>query len=97
MDIVDFFPDGSDERQFCSPGFDLPIGLIMRKMYGRFKEYHTSLDNEKFINFQTILDSLQTYIELVETHETNFIPIARVKYGTPQLSKLKNFKLFALM
>ena len=35
LDVIDFFPDGSDERQFCSPGFNLPIGLIMRNMYGR--------------------------------------------------------------
>ena len=93
-DIVDFFPDGSDERQFCSPGFNLPIGSIMRNMYGRqdgtkmdFKEYHTSLDDEKFINFQTIIESIKIYLEVLSTIENNFKPLAKVLYGTPQLSK----------
>ena len=86
---IDFFPDGSDERQFCSPGFNLPIGLVMRKMYGEFKEYHTSLDNEKFISFKTIMESIQKYIEIILTIENNFIPFGRVQKGTPQLSKSK--------
>ena len=44
---INFFPDGSDERQFSSPGYNLPIGLLMRAMYGDFKEYHTSLDDKR--------------------------------------------------
>ncbi len=92
--IVDFFPDGSDERQFCSPGFNLPVGLVMRKMYGEFKEYHNSLDNPKFINFKTILESLNIYLQIILTLENNFTPYARVQFGTPQLSKIKNFSLY---
>ena len=87
--IHDFAPWGSDERQFCSPGFNLPIGLIMRKMFDGFREYHTSLDNEKFISFSTIIDSLKLYLETIQTIENNFIPIAKIQYGTPQLSKSK--------
>lgn len=92
--IVNFFPDGSDERQFCSPGFDLPIGLVMRRMFGEFKEYHNSLDNEKFINFKTIIETLKIYIEIIKTLETNFVPYGRVQFGTPQLSKIKNIDLY---
>ena len=92
--IVEFFPDGSDERQFCSPGFNLPIGLVMRKMYGEFKEYHNSLDNEKFINFKTIIESLDLYLDILNTLENNFIPIGRIQYGTPMLSKIKNIDLY---
>tara|TARA_Y100000816_G_scaffold289820_1_gene277076 strand:- start:1059 stop:2384 length:1326 start_codon:yes stop_codon:yes gene_type:complete len=87
--IVDFVPDGSDERQFCSPGFNLPIASIMRKMYGEYKEYHTSLDNEKCISYKTILETLNIYIDTLKTIEGNFVPYARVQYGTPQLSKSK--------
>ncbi len=87
--LVDFFPDGSDERQFCSPGFDLPIGLVMRKMYGEFKEYHTSLDDENFISFKTIIESINTYLDILLTIEKNFMPMGRVQFGTPQLSKSK--------
>ncbi len=87
LDIVDFFPDGSDERQFCSPGFNLPIGLIMRNMFGKFPEYHTSLDNSKLISFKTILETINVYLQVLRTIEINFKPIAKVQYGTPQLSK----------
>ena len=94
LDIVDFFPDGSDERQFCSPGFNLPVGLIMRNMYGRqdgtkmdFKEYHTSLDNEKTISFKTIIETIEIYLQVLSTIENNFIPLGKILHGTPQLSK----------
>ena len=87
--IVEFTPDGSDERQFCSPGFNLPIGSIMRRMYSEYKEYHTSLDNEKCISFDTILETLKIYIETIRTLEENFIPYGKIQYGTPQLSKSK--------
>ena len=93
-EIIDFFPDGSDERQFCSPGFNLPIGSIMRNMYTRpneskmdFKEYHTSLDNENFISFKTIIESIKIYYETLLTIDNNFTPIGKIQYGTPQLSK----------
>lgn len=88
--IIDFFPNGSDERQFCSPGFNMPIGLIMRKMYGTFKEYHNSLDDENFISFKTIIESIKIYNQVLLTIDKNFIPIAKIKYGTPQLMKYGN-------
>tara|TARA_B100000795_G_scaffold258415_1_gene232470 strand:+ start:761 stop:2083 length:1323 start_codon:yes stop_codon:yes gene_type:complete len=87
--ILDFFPEGSDERQFCSPGFNLPISLVMRKMYRTFKEYHTSLDDEKFINFKTIEESIKLHYNIILTLENNFTPKAKIIYGTPQLSRSK--------
>ena len=87
--IMDFYPDGSDERQFCSPGFNMPIGLLMRKAYNKFPEYHTSLDNGKLISFKTLEESVNFYKDIVKTIEANFVPIGKVLFGSPQLSKSK--------
>jgi aminopeptidase-like protein len=85
--IENFEPWGSDEKQFCSPGFNVPIGLVMRKMFDGFKEYHTSLDNEKILSYETIIESINIYLDAIKTLENNFIPVAKVQYGTPQLSR----------
>lgn len=47
--IIDFFPYGYDERQYCSPGFNLPVGMFQRSQFGTFPQYHTSADNLDFI------------------------------------------------
>jgi aminopeptidase-like protein len=55
--IIDFFPYGYDERQYCSPGFNLPVGCFMRSQHGQFPEYHTSADNLSFVHPQYLADS----------------------------------------
>jgi aminopeptidase-like protein len=55
----DFSPYGYDERQFCSPGFDLPFGRLTRTANGRYPEYHTSADNLGFISAQALEESLR--------------------------------------
>ena len=87
LEVVDFFPDGSDERQYCSPGFNFPMGLIMRTMYGQYKEYHTSLDNKDIISFETMKESVEMYFEVIKTIDENAVYKCRVQYGSPQLSK----------
>ena len=69
--IVDFFPMGSDERQFCSPGFNLPIGSLMRSVYNEFAEYHTSGDNLDFVQPSSLEDSFYKYLEVVYILENN--------------------------
>ncbi len=86
--IVPFFPNGgSDERQYCSPGFNLPVGSLMRTMYGKYPEYHTSLDNKKFISFDALLGSLRAYEAIVQALEANETWCGTVLYGEPQLGK----------
>ncbi len=55
---LDFVPYGYDERQYCSPGFDLPVGCLTRTPNGRFPEYHTSADNLGFVRAAALEDSL---------------------------------------
>jgi len=70
--IKDFFPVGSDERQFCSPGFNLPMGSLMRTMYHKFPEYHTSLDNLEFVKGEYLIESFSIYLKIILELEKNF-------------------------
>ncbi len=69
--IIDFAPTGSDERQYCSPGFDLPVGSLMRTMYGQFSQYHTSADDLSFVRGEYLVQSLSLYNAIVSLLETN--------------------------
>lgn len=57
--IIDFYPYGYDERQYCSPGFNLPVGCLMRSQHGTFPEYHTSADDLDFVKPQNLEESLE--------------------------------------
>ena len=72
--ILDFFPWGSDERQFCSPGFDLPVGSLLRSIYGKdeFPEYHTSGDNLEFMNRKSLSESFMSYLMVLFELEKSF-------------------------
>ncbi|MGH2866028.1 MAG: DUF4910 domain-containing protein [Solirubrobacteraceae bacterium] len=85
--VIDFFPSGSDERQYCSPGFDLPVGSLMRTMYGTYPEYHTSLDNLEFITAEALEGTLAMYVAVVDTIEANETLSVTVAHGEPQLGK----------
>jgi aminopeptidase-like protein len=85
--IVDFFPSGSDERQYCSPGFNLPVGALMRTMYGKYNEYHTSGDNKDYISFEAMEKSVLKYLEIIELIEKNERYINKMPFGEPQLGK----------
>lgn len=85
--IMDFFPSGSDERQFCSPGFDLPVGSLMRTPYAHFPEYHSSADNLDFICPESMADSLEKYKATVSILESNKKYINLNPKCEPQLGK----------
>jgi len=87
FNIVEFFPSGSDERQYCSPGFNLPVGSLMRTMYGKYPEYHTSADNKDFISFEAMEKSVLKYLEIIEVLERNEKYINKMPFCEPQLGK----------
>lgn len=64
-----FSPYGYDERQYCSPGFDLPVGLLTRSPWGRFPEYHSSADNLTFIKPFALADSLRLILDVFDILE----------------------------
>jgi aminopeptidase-like protein len=82
-----FSVGGSDERQYCSPGFDLPVGSLMRTPYQQYPEYHTSLDNKAFISFPHLVDTVETYASIVKAIELNQCYLNTVGFGEPQLGK----------
>lgn len=80
-------PDGSDERQYCSPGFNLPVGSLMRTRYGTYPEYHTSADNKSLMDFEAMVKSVEMYCEVIKVIEANAVYQNQQPYGEPQLGK----------
>jgi aminopeptidase-like protein/methionyl-tRNA formyltransferase/aminoglycoside N3'-acetyltransferase/acyl carrier protein len=62
--VRDYWPSGSDERQYCAPAFNLPVGCIARSFYGGFKEYHTSADDLTFVKPEYLVESVNFLYEL---------------------------------
>jgi aminopeptidase-like protein len=73
--VTDFSPYGYDERQFCSPGFNLPVGCLMRAAHGQYREYHTSADDLAFVSPAALAESLRTCLEVFEVleHDERYI------------------------
>jgi len=85
--ILDFSPYGYDERQYCSPGFNLPVGLFQRSRFGTFPEYHTSADNLDFIAAEHLEASYRIVCDLIEVLECNLTFQNTCPKGEPQLGK----------
>jgi aminopeptidase-like protein len=84
---VPFIPYGYDERQYCSPGFNLPVGCLMRSPNGTFPEYHTSADNLDFVRPEHLADSLQALHKIVEVLEGDGVYRNTSPKGEPQLGR----------
>jgi aminopeptidase-like protein len=82
---VEFTPQGSDERQYCSPGYDLPVGSLMRAMYGTYPEYHTSLDSRELIRPESMLATVEVYMHALRSLEMNRTYLNTQPYGEPNL------------
>jgi aminopeptidase-like protein len=85
--ILDFTPWGYDERQYCSPGFDLPVGCLMRTPHGQFAEYHTSADDLAFVRPEALWDSLEVATAILDLVDKDRVFVNRQPKGEPQLGR----------
>lgn len=85
--IVEFGPSGSDERQYCSIGFDLPVASITRTAYGQYPGYHNSGDDKSLMDFAAMTRTLDLYEGVARTVDLNERVRNRVTHGEPQMSK----------
>ncbi|WP_435119014.1 DUF4910 domain-containing protein [Amycolatopsis thermoflava] len=85
--ILDFSPYGYDERQFCSPGFNLGVGSLTRTPYAGYPEYHTSADNPDFVSPAAMEDTLAVLREAFAVLDRNRRYTNLSPYGEPQLGK----------
>jgi len=90
--LIDFYPYGYDERQYCSPGFNLPVGRLSRKPHGEFPEYHTSADNLEFIKPTNLSESLELLRLITWMLEKNRKYINLNSKCEPQLGKRGLYK-----
>ena len=65
-EVKEYIPYGYDERQFCSPGLNLPVGCLMRTPFGEYPEYHTSGDDLNFISASQLAESLSIVGQVLE-------------------------------
>ena len=80
-------PYGYDERQFCSPGFDLPVGCLSRTPWGEFPEYHSSADDLALIRPAALAQSLATFEAVFDLLERNRTYLNLAPKGEPQLGR----------
>lgn len=93
--VEDFLPYGYDERQFCSPGFDLPVGCLMRTPFQRFPEYHTSGDDLSFVKPEKLVDSLGKCLAIFDVLEHDARYLNLNPKAEPQLGRRGVYRALA--
>jgi aminopeptidase-like protein len=93
--LMPFNPYGYDERQFCSPGFNLPVGCLMRGVHGTFPEYHTSADNLDFVKPEALDRSYAILEELLDLLDKNCTYQRVDGRGEPQLGRRGMYRAIA--
>jgi aminopeptidase-like protein len=93
-ELLDFSPYGYDERQYCSPGFNLPVGSLTRTPHGRFAEYHSSADNLDFIRPDSLADSFLKYVQVINVIENNQRFLNTQPKCEPQLGRRGLYSVF---
>jgi aminopeptidase-like protein len=86
-EVIDFVPWGGDERQFCSPGFDLPVGVLTRTPPGAFPENHTSADDLDYITAAALGESAAAYLAVIDVLEGDAVLRSTCPKGEPQLGR----------
>jgi aminopeptidase-like protein len=87
VEVQEFSPYGYDERQFCSPGFNLPVGRLSRTPHGRFPEYHTSADDLGFVRPAQLAGSFDACLMLLDVLERDRTYLSENPKCEPQLGK----------
>ncbi len=85
--LIDFSPYGYDERQYCSPGFNLPVGCFMRTPHGEYPEYHSSGDNLEFVKPESLARSYEVCLSLFDLLEHNCTYLNMNPKCEPQLGR----------
>jgi aminopeptidase-like protein len=85
--VIPFDPWGGNERQFCSPGFNLPVGVLTRSLHDAFPGYHSSADDLQLVRPEFLEDSFQRCLEIVDVLETNTNYVNLSPKGEPQLGR----------
>ncbi|TKB70348.1 MAG: DUF4910 domain-containing protein [Nitrospira sp.] len=93
--IIDFFPYGYDERQYCSPGFDLPVGCFMRTPHGQYPEYHSSADDLGFVKPDSLARSYARCLGVFDLLEGNRTYMNQNPKCEPQLGRRGLYRAIA--
>ncbi len=95
--LLPWDPYGYDERQFCSPGFDLAVGRLTRGVHGTYPEYHTSADDLAFTSTERVDEAVEAVHEILRAVDGDDVLVSRQPHGEPQLGRRGLYRALAGM